>query len=135
MNTSADTNQMSAAPHTAIVAKLLASDELELATAVHEGARHLSGTDDHRLAAVLLGAPWEDFDLPGDDLETPWRELGAQHTIDVADMLCAGHVRAAHAMHAAYETAELERQAFGAEINHVDLWMADALLAVYSAAA
>lgn len=57
----------------------------------------------------------------------------APHTHDIVDMIAAGDYRAAAMMHAAYVTAEYEREDLsGHPANTLDMWLAGAILEAVS---
>ncbi|MGI8714176.1 MAG: hypothetical protein ACR2NR_13570 [Solirubrobacteraceae bacterium] len=114
------------APHTADVASLLAADQYDVATRVHELTADGASETDYRMASALLDAPWEQV---GPDQVGPG--TSAQHTADVAEMIAAGHCDAARSMHEAYVKAEFECEDVNGDAppaNMVDIWLAGELL-------
>ena len=113
------------APHTAEIADLLAADRWDIADATHRLDTEQHSSIDSWMAETLLGADWDELLVLAAAHVIP----AAPHTADVAEMIAAGSVLAARAMHIAYVTAEFEREDLGAgEANMRDIWMAGVLL-------
>jgi endo-1,4-beta-D-glucanase Y len=111
------------APHTADVAELLFADHWDIAARVHELASEHASKTDLWLAGVLLAAPWDQVSPEQLSAAVP------RETIDIAELLAAGHPNAALNYHEAHVKAEFERQDLGdAEPSDVDMTMAGLLL-------